>query len=147
MTILELLKEDHERVKGILQELKDTSAKAIKTKIGLFEKLKTELMLHEEIEETIFYPPLKKHKETKELILQAYEEHHTVDLILEELEDLEPKEENWMPKLAVLKENLEHHIYEEEGTLFPKVKEVFDQEVLEKMGQEMQKMKEDETVR
>jgi iron-sulfur cluster repair protein YtfE (RIC family) len=141
MTILELLKKDHKVVKDILKELGETPSGAIKTKSGLFRKLKNELVLHEKIEETIFYPPLKKHKETKDLILEAYEEHHVVDLILQELEELEPKEESWMPKLTVLKENLEHHIHEEEKELFPKVKKILDQATLIKMGEEMQLMK------
>ncbi len=141
MTILELLKKDHKVVKDILKELGETSPRAIKTKIGLFKNLKHELDLHEKVEETIFYPPLKKHNETKDLILEAYEEHHVVDLILQELEELEPKEESWMPKLTVLKENVEHHIHEEEEELFPKVEKIFDQDTLIKMGKEMLQMK------
>lgn len=141
MTIIELLKEDHKVVKDILNEIEETSPKAVKTKIGLFTTLKNELDLHEQIEETIFYPVLKEYSETKDLVLEAYEEHHVVDLILEELQELEPKEESWMPKLSVLKENLEHHIKEEEEELFPKAEKILDNETLIQMGEEMQRMK------
>lgn len=142
MDILQLLKADHDKVKEIISTLCETSTTAIKTQIKLFNTLKDELELHEKIEETIFYPVLKKHQETKDLVLEAFEEHHVVDLILEELEKIEPKEEDWKPKLTVLKENLEHHIKEEESELFPKTKKLLDQATLNEMGQEMQKTKE-----
>ncbi len=142
MDILDLLKTDHDKVKEIISTLCETSSTAIKTQLKLFNTLKEEIDLHEKIEETIFYPALKKFKETEDLVLEAFEEHHVVDLILEELQKAEPKEENWKPKLTVLRENLEHHIEEEENELFPKTKKVLNQETLNEMGQEMQKIKE-----
>ena len=141
MNILDLLKTDHNKVKEIISTLCETSNTAIKTQLKLFNTLKEELELHEKIEETIFYPALKKHQETKDLVLEAFEEHHVIDLILEELEKTEPKEENWKPKLTVLKENLEHHIKEEENDLFPKTKKVLDQATLKEMGEKMLLMK------
>jgi iron-sulfur cluster repair protein YtfE (RIC family) len=141
MNILTLLKKDHEVVQHLLAELHESSNKAIKTRRKLLETLKQELTLHEEIEETIFYPPLKHHSKTKDLILESYEEHHVVDLILAELDDLETNDERWKAKLSVLKENITHHIREEEKELFPKVKEVLNHDDLEKMGHEMQQKK------
>ncbi|MBY0462317.1 MAG: hemerythrin domain-containing protein [Alphaproteobacteria bacterium] len=143
MNILDLLKTDHNKVKEIISTLCETSNTAIKTQLKLFNTLKEELELHEKIEEIIFYPALKKHQETKDLVLEAFEEHHVIDLILEELEKTEPKEENWKPKLTVLKENLEHHIKEEENDLFPKTKKVLDQTTLNEMGEKMLLMKKD----
>ena len=141
MNILQLLKADHDKVKGIIANICNTSDRSVKTRIKLLSTLKDELVLHEEIEETIFYPPLKQYEATKDLILEAYEEHHIVDVILEELEGVEPQEENWLPKLNVLKENLEHHIHEEEEELFPKVRKVLTTDELQKMGEKMQQMK------
>ena len=82
MDALSLLKEDHGNVKKLLKQLSETTERAIKTREELFAKLKRELEIHEAIEEEIIYPALKQHAEAKELILEAYEEHDVVNVIL-----------------------------------------------------------------
>jgi hemerythrin-like domain-containing protein len=141
MNILHLLKSDHDQVKKLLEHLKDTTTRAINTRKGLLEELKDKLVIHEKIEETLFYPPLKKHEKTRDLALEAYEEHHLIDKILSELEKCDPSEDQWAAKFEVLRENLEHHIEEEENELFPKVEKVLPRDDLEDMGKEMQEKK------
>src|SRR2546423_8163210 len=114
MDALSLLKEDHGEVKKLLNQLSETTERAIKTREELFTKLKRELEIHEAIEEEIIYPALKQHAEAKELILEAYEEHDVVNVILRELVETSYGDETWGAKLTVMKENLEHHIAEEE---------------------------------
>ena len=58
----------------------------MKTRQELFAKVKQELTVHEAIEEEIFYPALKEHPKTKEIALEAYEEHHVVDTVMAEIE-------------------------------------------------------------
>ena len=82
MDALSLLKEDHDKVKKMLEELESTTERGVKTREELFTKLTHELTVHEEIEEEIFYPALKEHPKTKEITLEAYEEHHVVDTIM-----------------------------------------------------------------
>ena len=60
-----------------------------------------------------------------------------------ELEGVEPSDETWMAKFSVMKENLEHHITEEEDEMFPKVEQVFEDEELQELGARMQKRKEE----
>ena len=86
MDALSLLKEDHDKVKKILDELESTTERGVKTRQDLFTKVKHELTVHEAIEEEIFYPALKGHPKTKEITLEAYEEHHVVDTIMAEIE-------------------------------------------------------------
>ena len=107
---------------------RSTTERAEKTRTEGLATLKHELEIHEAIEEEIFYPALKEHPKTKDLALEGYEEHHVVDTIMGELEGVEPSDETWMAKFSVMKENLEHHIEEEEGEMFPKVEQVFDDE-------------------
>ncbi|HVF07577.1 MAG TPA: hemerythrin domain-containing protein [Actinomycetota bacterium] len=142
MDALKLLKQDHDEVKKMLADLEDTTERAEKTRTEGLATLKHELEIHETIEEEIFYPALKEHPKTKDLALEGYEEHHVVDTIMGELEDVETSDETWMAKFSVMKENLEHHITEEEDEMFPKVEQVFDDEELEALGNRMQARKE-----
>ena len=91
------------------------------------------------IEETIFYPAMEKHEELKDMVLEAIEEHKQVKTLLREMDDLVNDSEKFEPKLTVLKENVEHHAEEEEeGKMFPKVREIVERETLEKLGQELE---------
>jgi len=82
MDALSLLEQDHYKVKKMLSELESTTERGVKTRQELFSKDKQELQVHEAIEEEIFYPALKNHPKTKEIALEAYEEHHVVDMVM-----------------------------------------------------------------
>ena len=141
MDALTLLKRDHDKVKTILRELEPTTDRATKTRTELFERLKTELTVHEIVEEEIFYPTLKQHPKAKEIVLEGYEEHGVVDTLMGELEDLSVEDETWGPKAKVMIENIEHHIEEEEGEMFSKARQVFDRDELEQLGKAMEQRK------
>ena len=137
MDALTLLKTDHDKVKKLLDELEKTTERGVKTRTELFATIKGELTVHESIEEEIFYPALMEMAKTKEITLEAYEEHHVVDLLMGELEDLDVTDESWGAKATVMKENIEHHIEEEEGEMFRKTRQVFDDDELEELGGRM----------
>ena len=141
MDALRLLKEDHDLVKRILTEGESTTERGVKTRTELFARLKSELTVHEQIEEEILYPALKANPKSKEIALEAYEEHHVVDEILGELEQTPPDDETWGAKFMVVKENLEHHIEEEEGEMFQQARQIFSKDELEEMGARMQELK------
>jgi hemerythrin-like domain-containing protein len=138
---LTLLKEDHDRVKKMLAEGETTTERGVKTRGELFARLKTELEAHELMEEQVLYPALTEHPRARELALEAYEEHHVVDTILAELEQTDPSDEEWTAKFKVAKENLEHHIEEEETEMFPKARQAFSRAELEQMGARMSEIK------
>jgi hemerythrin-like domain-containing protein len=136
-----LLKDDHAKVKKMLTALEDTTERAVKTRQEGLAELRRELQVHEAIEEEIFYPALKRHAEAKEIVLEAYEEHDVVDTIMGELERTAVEDERWAAKFTVMKENLEHHIEEEEGEMFKHARDVFDRETLEELGRQMKERK------
>lgn len=142
MDAISLLKDDHDKVKKMLTELDSTTERGVKTREQLLGKLKQELVVHEAIEEEIFYPALREHPKTEEVVLEAYEEHHVVDMVMAEIEGLPFEDEAWGAKLTVMKENLEHHIEEEEGEMFKQARQVFDKDELEKLGDRMAAMQE-----
>ena len=86
MDALQLLKGDHEKVKTHARELDATTERAEKTRTETFERLKHDLTIHETIEEEFLYPALEEFAKTKDITLEAFEEHHVVDLIVAELD-------------------------------------------------------------
>jgi len=141
MNALQLLEEDHGTVKRLLAEGEETTERAEKTRTELFERLKSLLEIHERMEEEVLYPALKAHPKSKEIALEGYEEHHVVDEILQELETTPVTDEKWGAKFTVAKENLEHHIEEEEGDMFKKSRQIFSDEELEQMGARMEEIR------
>jgi hemerythrin-like domain-containing protein len=143
MDAISLLKEDHDKVKKILEDLDETTERGVKTREELFTKVKGELEVHEAIEEEIFYPALKEHPKAKDLVLEAYEEHNVVDMVMQEIEGVPYDDETWGAKLTVMKENVEHHIDEEETEMFKQARQVFERQELEDLGDRMQARKEE----
>jgi hemerythrin superfamily protein len=141
MDAIAMLKADHDKVKGLLSDLESTTERGVKTRAELFATIKGELTVHEVIEEEIFYPALKSHPKAKDIVLEGYEEHHVVDLLMAELEDLDVSDETWGAKALVMKENVEHHIEEEEGEMFAKARQVFDRQELLDLGERMAERK------
>lgn len=141
MDAFELLKKDHEKVSGIFEKLEPTTERGVKTREELFTQLKQELDVHARIEETILYPVLKEAQETEDITLEAYEEHNVVKQLLAELDELSKDDETWGAKLTVLKENVEHHVEEEEGEMFKKARKVLSQEQIEEIGTKLEAAK------
>ena len=146
MDAVTLLKDDHDTLKKILNDLDSTTERGVKTREELFTRVRRELEVHEAIEEEIFYPALKEHPKAKDLVLEAYEEHNVVDMVMAEIQDTPYDDETWGAKLTVMKENIEHHIEEEEGEMFPQAREVFERSELQELAERM-KARKDEVLR
>jgi hemerythrin superfamily protein len=134
MNALEILKQDHQKVKELFQE---ATRGEQNTRKDLFDKIDTELEIHAHIEETVFYPALEEHEELKDMVAEAFEEHQEVKTLLEEIEELGSESHDFGAKLQELMESVEHHVAEEEGEMFPKVREVFDERELEELGNQL----------
>ena len=137
MNAIAMLERDHVKVKGLLARLDATTARAQVTRRDLFSRIKDELTVHETIEEEIFYPALKAHPRAKEIVLEGIEEHNVVDTLLGELSEIAPSQETWGAKATVMRENVEHHIEEEENNMFAKARRIFDRAELEALGRRM----------
>ncbi|HEY0321926.1 MAG TPA: hemerythrin domain-containing protein [Pyrinomonadaceae bacterium] len=144
MNAFELLKKDHKKVSELFKQLDETTERAVKTREELFGKLKQELDIHARIEEQIFYPAIKDAEETHEITLEAYEEHNVVKRLLAELASMPVDDERWTAKLTVLKENVEHHVEEEEGEMFKDAQKVLTPEQVEELGARMESAKQEQ---
>lgn len=140
MNALELLKQDHQKVKKLLTSAKEVQDKNEQKK--LFREIKTELDTHASIEESIFYPAVQEHEDLKDMVLEALEEHRQVKTLLRELSRVTAGSDKFKAKLKVLTDNVEHHAEEEEeGKLFPKVRKAFNSRELDELGQELEAAK------
>lgn len=136
-----LLETDHRRMEDLLKRGEDTTERAVRARGDLLDTLTTELNAHETIEEQLFYPALRSHPEAKDIVLEGFEEHHTADLLVEELHEVAADREQWGAKFKVLQETIQHHIEEEEGEMFRTARAVLSQEELEGLGKQMAAMK------
>lgn len=134
MDPFKLLKKDHETVAKLFDRTEAASGQA---KLKIFRQIKRELELHSHIEETIFYPAIEHAKETRALTLEAYEEHKVVKELLVELDAAGSVSDEWKAKLTVLRENVEHHVKEEENELFDQASDVLTGEEAERLGDRM----------
>ena len=141
MNAIDLLEEDHRKVKKMLAEGEETTERAEVTRSQLYATLRREMETHERIEEEIFYPALKAHPKARDIVLEGYEEHHVVDEIMSELGKTDVTDETWAAKFKVMKENIEHHIEEEEGEMFSAARKAFEDDELEALGARMLELK------
>ena len=135
MDAFELLKADHKKVAELFDKLEAATGKA---KLAVFAQINDELELHTHIEETIFYPALETPEETHDLTLEAYEEHNVVKSLLKELSGAQSADDEWQAQAKVLRENVEHHVDEEEGELFDKADDALSDERIEQLGRQME---------
>lgn len=141
MNAVELLKADHDVVRKLFQDVKESDESRHP---AIFKKIKAELDVHAHIEEVIFYPKLQADgdKELIDIVLEGIEEHRQMKMFLRQLADLKDDSEQFEPKLKVLMEDTDHHVKEEEDKMFPLVKEQFESDVLNRLGDKMAAEKE-----
>lgn len=145
MDAIQLLKEDHDKVKKLFKEYKPLGEKALAKKQNLANQILFELEIHAEIEEEIFYPRVNettKDEKIRKLIYESFEEHKIVKTLVSELKERRDIDEVFEAKMKVLQENVEHHIKEEQSDLFPGAKKALKQEIKE-LGTEMEARKEE----
>jgi iron-sulfur cluster repair protein YtfE (RIC family) len=136
-----LLMTDHRRFETLLKDGEASTERAKKGRRDILKALTAELNVHEAIEEQILYPALEPHAEAHDVVLEGFQEHHVADLIVKELHDVATDDEQWGAKFKVLKENIEHHISEEENIMFPAARATLPKEELLALGARMRKLK------
>jgi iron-sulfur cluster repair protein YtfE (RIC family) len=118
-----LLMEDHEHVKDLFEQFDTMTDRAVVSKKKLADEICSELTKHTIVEEEIFYPAVRgAGKEFEDMIDEAVVEHGSAKQLIAELEAMDPGDDLYDAKVKVLSEMIEHHVQEEEGELFPKVR-------------------------
>jgi hemerythrin-like domain-containing protein len=138
---LTLIHDDHEEVAALFETaLSDSATPAVKRKA--IDKICFSLTVHAKMEERIFYPALRKagKKDEKDSVLEAAEEHGVVKDLIGKIKRIKGRDETLEAKVTVLKEMVEHHVKEEESTMFAEARKVLGRK-LDALGAEMQAFK------
>lgn len=141
MTIFEVLKQDHEKVRYLFDMIGKTGKKDIAALQKLFSQVEEELEVHMEGEERFLYTALEKHEEPREKVLESYEEHQVAKTLIGTFKSLAVDDERWSAKVSVLNEIVEHHIQEEERELFKMARKVLDRERIHEITLQFQQHK------
>ena len=118
--VIEMLKEDHEKVKGLFEEFENAEGRE---QADIAATAIIELEVHADLEEKLIYPAIREQIDEDEVMNEAVEEHHLVNVLIKELKKLKPKDEVFQAKFKVLGELVKHHIEEEEGEILPKAQQ------------------------
>ena len=133
---IDLLKEDHEKVKKAFKEFEKMDRSDTESCRELVERVCAELRVHTTLEEEIVYPALREAIEDEDIMNEAAVEHETAKMLIEQLENMEPDDPNYFATFTVLGEYVMHHVKEEEGEMFPQAKKARDLD-LEALGEQM----------
>ena len=138
---VEMLEQEHRRFEALLAQGEATTEQARKGRRELLATLTSSLNEHELMEEKVLYPALQSHPDAREIVLEGFEEHHVADVIVQELQDVATNDEQWGAKFKVLKENIEHHIKEEESQMFRIARGIFSRDELRDMATRMEALR------
>jgi hemerythrin superfamily protein len=133
MGAVEMLESQHREVEKLFAAFEEARGEEQRE---IFLQIADKLAVHAAIEEKHFYPAAKA-KNTEDMLLEAAEEHLSVKRVISDLLALDEEDETFEAKVMVLKEQVEHHVEEEEDELFPKVEKLLDETTLEALEQEM----------
>lgn len=139
MKATDLLKKQHRQVKTLFKQLEKTED--ARGRRQLMDQVADALKLHTRLEEEVFYPAVAEMgtQKAREMIMEAFEEHHVVDLVLAELPKVDPEDERFEAKMTVLSELVEHHVEEEESEMF-KLAQKLGADELKELGERMEEM-------
>lgn len=119
---LELLREDHRRVRALIERYEALGEKADKrVKERVAQQICAEVLLHAKLEEAILYPIAREAADADDQVDEALVEHEAAEQLIKKLADMDPDDEMYDATVKVLGEQVEHHVEEEEGDLFPKI--------------------------
>ena len=118
-----LLTEDHEQVRSLFEQYEELGSRAHASKQKLALQICEELTKHATIEEEIFDPAVRKAaKANEDLVDESIVEHASAKDLIAQLMEMDAGDELFDAKVKVLGEQVMHHVEEEEGEMFPKVR-------------------------
>ncbi|WP_306591887.1 hemerythrin domain-containing protein [Geothrix sp. 21YS21S-4] len=140
MDAISLLKSDHQKVLALFdsfEEIKDDGP--VEERRAIVEQICSELTVHTAIEEKVFYPAAREAIDDDDIMDEAKVEHAGAKALIRQLQGMEPDDDLYNAKVKVLSEYIRHHVKEEQGEMFPKVKKT-DLD-LDALGERMKEMK------
>lgn len=119
---LQMLADDHRSVEALFEKYDNARGEVAQRKI--VQQICEELTIHAMVEEQVFYPAIRDAVED-DMMDEAQVEHDSAKTLILSLQQGEPSDGYYDAKVSVLKEQVEHHVYEEErqrGSIFSQVR-------------------------
>ncbi len=142
---LAILEQDHANVRRLFERALGEGSGSIAAERKTVDRILEELTLHAKLEETLFYPAVRKKskRETddRERVLEALEEHASMKELMRRIKRSKGRDESLRAKVTVLKELVERHVREEEDDLFPEARRLLGEKQLHELGAEFAKIK------
>jgi hemerythrin superfamily protein len=148
MDAIELLKRDHQEVEKLFQRF--SSGADGRGRMQVVEKICQELEVHTQIEEEIFYPAVRETGDENlgRKVAEALQEHQQAKEKIQTLRGMSDDDQGELEStVSSLQQDIEHHVTEEEGEMFPRVAQIMDDERREEIGEQLAERKEDLTGR
>jgi len=134
---LALLVADHEKVRSLFKQFEGLTDRAVVTKKKIADQICEELSIHAEMEEAVFYPAVRDLIEDSDLMDEALVEHEGAKYLIAQIREMQPGDDLYDARVKVLSEQIEHHVKEEEGEMFSKIRKHKKSIDLMALGQEM----------
>ena len=129
MKILEEIKKEHDEVRDLMLQVENDEEKAGE----IFSEMAVTILAHHEAEEEVVFEKLPDEKEAQDLKMELISEHDSLRKAIQAVLDTDPDDDYWMPRYKVMKEIFWHHIQEEEGELFEKLRDALSDKELDKL--------------
>ena len=121
-TAIDLLKEDHDKVKKAFKEFEKMDRSDTETCRQVVRSVCDDLRAHTAVEEEIFYPAVREAIDDDDLMNEAAVEHETAKMLIDQLANMDADDPNYYATFTVLGEYVMHHVKEEESEMFPAAK-------------------------
>ncbi|MDP9021650.1 MAG: hemerythrin domain-containing protein [Actinomycetota bacterium] len=136
MDAIEFLTQQHRQVEQLFDQYEQASGTGQRQELA--NEIVEDLKLHTTLEERFFYPTVRERiPDLEDQLLEDLEEHHAVELLLQEVTDADPSDERFDAKISVIQEQVQHHVQEEEQELFPQVRDGLGDDALQELGDRM----------
>jgi hemerythrin superfamily protein len=137
--VFERMRRDHHVLSDLLERARTTSERARKARSDLVSRMRHAFEVHAAAEEEVVYPALRELARSCDprlarRILAATEEHDLVRRLFDDLAQVDPADPRWIARLELLRENIHHHVAEEEGELFPLARRLLGKSGQEELG-------------
>ncbi|MFO1241749.1 MAG: hemerythrin domain-containing protein [Rickettsiales bacterium] len=139
MDIYAYLQKDHRHVSELMEKL--LSARSKTRRKAIFDEICSELTLHAETEEATFYKALEKKSQTEEKMEHAHEEHDEIREYMDKLDVISMESEKWIETFGEFKHAVEHHVHEEEESIFKKAKSILNHAQAVQLAKDMDALK------
>jgi hemerythrin superfamily protein len=117
-----MLVADHKKVKSLFEQFENLSDRSKASKKKIADQICMELSVHAELEEQVFYPAVRGPVHDDDLMDEAIVEHASAKELIAQILEMDPGDDLYDAKVKVLSEQIDHHVGEEEGDMFPKVR-------------------------